>query len=202
MASEKERMKEALLSGVEPTGALRERFEKQAETLTMEPLSPDDKAGRIVQAVALGAGGIGIAYFAGIYVMREHQGVSLASRVIFGAVCAAMSAVFIWVAYSRIGHMKRQVPMPRRQQRILVFSVLAFALAITVITLLTAPGRGLSTERLILTVAHMFVLWSAAILFALHSQAQWHREDILLEQKRTQLEVAMLREMLGHKGDT
>jgi hypothetical protein len=45
----------------------------------------------------------------------------------------------------------------------------------------------------------MLFFWIMATFNVLLMTARWHREDLLLDQKRTRLEVAMLREEFQRK---
>jgi len=72
-----------------------------------------------------------------------------------------------------------------------------FVLLMVTASMVFWPELALSSERAVQAAFSLLVFWIMAVGNVLLFTMRWNREDILLEQKRTQLEVALLREGLA-----
>ena len=190
---ERERFREALLSGVEPSGALKERFERQVQSLLRPKLSRKAAIGRKI------IGGIyacTAAFFAfAVYlVVFRGEGLPKLVRWFMGVCFSAGSYCMSELWTGRVA--------PRRRQKLAIFIPYGYVLALGIFVLMLWPKLGLPLVPTLWTGIWILFFWVMAVGSVLFYSARWHSEDILLEQKRTQLEVALLREELGMRGAT
>jgi len=198
-ANEKNYMRDVLMSGASPSDELRKRFDKQIEALTLHPLTRRGKAQRVIQAVIFTIAGIGMAVGAISIAASHDPGLSNGNRLFMEITFGATSLFFFLTAYLGIDQLRRGVAAPRKQQKVMIFGTFAFMLTFVIATLMFAPTQTMRPEAVTLMCANMLVFWIMVWGFVLFYSMQWHREDVILEQKRTQLEVALLHEELAKR---
>jgi hypothetical protein len=196
---ERERFREALLSGAEPSGALKERFERQVESLLRPKLSGKEA---IVRKIIGGIYACTAAFFAfAVYlVVFRGEGLPKLVRLFMGVCFSAGSINFIAASVYCMSELWTGRVAPRRRQKLAVFIPYGYVLALGIFVLMLWPKLGLPLVPTLWSGIWILFFWVMAVGGVLFYSARWHSEDILLEQKRTQLEVALLREELGMRG--
>ncbi|MHC4711696.1 MAG: hypothetical protein ACYTAN_00315 [Planctomycetota bacterium] len=193
---ERELMREALLNGTEPGGELRGRFEEQAQAILRPRLSRGARVLRwVIGAVFLMTAPV-FAY--GSYAFAVSNEKPLVR--VFGSVTFALGALaFLAAAYLTARQARRGRAPGRRTQKASVFIPYAFVLLYSGAMLMIMPRLDLPATKMIGITGSLLFFWIMVWGFVLLAHLGWHRQDILLEQKRTQLEVALLREELAGK---
>jgi len=198
---ERERFREALLSGAEPSGELKERFERQVQSLLRPKLSGKET---IARKIIAGIFACTAAFFAfGVYlVVSRGEGLPMPARWFMGLCFSTGSISFIAFSVYCISELRSGLVAPRRQQKLAVFMPFGYVLALGTFVLMLWPKMGLPLLPTLWTGIWILFFWVMAVGSMLFYSARWHSEDIILEEKRTQLEVALLREQLcGGLGD-
>ena len=194
--AERKSFREALLSGIEPPDELRERFDEQIKTLLRRRLCKAEKVRDILLAVVFLAvsGFFGWAFYMAVTV--HDRGVTSAGRL-FMCVAFALGAIgfFAGATYAVLELRSGRVA-PRSQQQASIAIPVGFVLLICTMFLVFARQLGQPTEDLLFMGVALLFYWIMAVGFVLAAKSQWQHEDALLEQKRTQLEIALLREDL------
>ena len=196
---ERERFREALLSGVEPSGELKERFERQVQGLLRPKLSGKEA---IVRKIIGGIYACAAAFFAfAVYlVVFRGEGLPKLARWFMGLTFSAGCVGFLAGAVYCMSELWTGRVAPRRRQKLAIFIPYGYVLALGIFVLMLWPKLGLPLVPTLWTGIWILFFWVMAVGSVLFYSARWHREDIILEQKRTQLEVALLREELGMRG--
>lgn len=190
--------REALLSGLEPSQALEESFERQVETLLRHRLSGWERVGRVA-AIAVFAVTAGVFAWASYLFASAGEDLPPTART-FGGVSFAAGCLFFVVAIVFIVRELRCGRIaPRLIQKASVFLPFAFVLVYSTVTLVHFRELFSSVESMITAGVWMLFFWIMATTNTVFYSMCWHREDILLEEKRTQLEIAILREELAEK---
>jgi hypothetical protein len=194
--SERELMREALLAGTGPGGEVRERFEEQARAVLRPHLSKGARVLRwVIGAVFLVIAPV-FAYGSYSFAVSEEK---LLVRV-FGSVTFALGAlVFLAAAFLTARQARRGRAPCRLMQKASVFIPYAFVLLYSGAMLMIMPRLDLPATKMIGITGSLLFFWIMVWGFVLLAHLGWQRQDILLEQKRTQLEVALLREKLAGK---
>ena len=196
---EREDVRDALLSGMELSAELRERFEKQTKILLDRRMTRTRIIGRVLAAVIFLAAS---AFFGrGLYfaATANDKGLPTAARLFMCCSFAACCVFFLLGALYCIREIRSGLIAPRRLQHAGVFG--SYSLVLLIATAVMVCGQKLvptQSDAIWMTFTVLAFLVVATFSVLLHT-ARWHREDFLLEQKRTQLEVAMLREELTRK---
>lgn len=190
-------LRDVLLSGLEPSDELRDRFEKQIGQLVRRPLTTAEKCGNgICVAVFLPMSAI-FGYVAYFSATAANLGSSPFARPFMCGGFSLGCLVFIAGALYAISELRHGKIARRDVQRtMLVLSaglVLMFGCVYMACWDMLTPSVGSAIRG---SFALLFY-WIMAVGFVLFSVIRWQREDMLLEQKRTQLEIALLREAMS-----
>jgi len=190
-------LRDVLLSGLEPSDELRDRFEKQVEQLVRRPLTAAEKWRDVICATVFLPMTAIFGYIAYFTATVADPGLSPFTRL-FMCVGFGLGGVVFLVGvlyginelrHGRIAHRHAQqmmVAIPAGSLLILICAYMVYwdALALPV------------TNAIKVSFALLFY-WIMAVGFVLFSTIRWQREDVLLEHKRTQLEIALLKEILS-----
>jgi hypothetical protein len=190
-------LREVLLSGLEPSDELRGRFERQAEQLVRGPLTTARKWGNVICVTAFLPMSAIFAYAAYFAAAAADPGLSLSTRLLmcvgFGLGCL----VFLVGALYGISELRRgRIARRDAQQMMVVISagfVLMLGCAYMVFWDMLAPSVASAIKGSFVLLFY----WIMAVGFVVFSAMRWQREDMLLEQKRTQLEIVLLREAMS-----
>ena len=194
---EREFMKSALLEGAGGAEELRERFEEQARELISPRLS---KARRI----ALGV--VAVWYFCLVPVFAYGCYGSLLSRAespfirfLLSLTFASAVVVFLWTGVG-FAIQSWSGRAPGRQMRAAnEFIPFACLVVFLVVMLVKLPDFDLSYPVMISVASALLFLWALVVGMLPFILLKWQRKDLLIEQKRLQLEIALLREELARK---
>jgi len=190
--------REALLSGLEPSRELEDSFEQQVATLLRHRLSGWERVGRVA-AVIVFAVTAGFFAWASYLFARAGEDLPPTART-FGCVSFAAGCLLFVVAIVFIVRELRCGRIaPRLIQKANVFLPFALVLLYSTVTLVHFREIFRSVESMISAGVGMLFFWIMATTNTIFYSMRWHREDILLEEKRTQLEIALLREELTKK---
>lgn len=196
---ERESLREALLAGLEPSGELKEKFETQVEAIVHPRLS---QRARIVRRVLAFVFLLNAPVFAwGAYSFATSDA-KLLVRV-FGSVTFGLGTLpWLWAAFHAAKQARSGLSPGRRLQKAIIFVPYSVVLLYSCITLMLMSTLELPATSMIAITAGMLFFWIMAWGLVLQATAGWHREDILLEQKRTQLGVALVAEQLRGRGQS
>ena len=194
--AERESFREALLSGIEPPDELRERFDEQIKTLLRRRLYGAERVRNILLAVVFLAtsGFFGWAFYLAVTV--RDRGITSAGRVLMCVAFALGAVGFFAGATYAVLELRSGRVAPRSQQQASIAISAGFVLVMWTMFLAFARQLGQPTEDLLFMGVSLLFFWIGAVGFVLAAKSQWQHEDALLEQKRTQLEIALLREDL------
>jgi len=196
---EREDIRDALLSGVEPSAELRERFEEQIEILLDRQMTRWRVTGRSVAAVIFLAVSAFFGFWAIFVAISNDRGLPNAARIFMCCTFAAGCVGFLLGALYCLREIRSRLVAPRSHQRAMVFGSYGFVLALATAWMILGPKLVTNVGTAIWLVYSVLVFWITATFSVLLWTARWHREDVLLEQKRTRLEVALLREEIARK---
>lgn len=189
-------IRDALLSGLEPSAALRERFREQVERLVGRKLSTARKVGNVVCAtVFLAMSGL-FGYVVLFVATARDPGLAVLPRSFMCISFAAGSLGFLFAALYALRELRSGLAAPRRRQQAMVAIPAALVLLYVTAWLVFWDTSDISAARAVHVSTGLLFYWVMAVGSVLLYTIRWQREDILLEQKRTQLEVALLREDL------
>lgn len=194
---ERDPLREALLSGLEPSDELRQRFQRQMERLLRPTLSGARKVGNVICAAVFLPMSALFGYVAYFAATAADPGLTLFRRLFMCIPFAVGSLGFLFGAVYAIRELRSGLVAPRQQQQAMLAASSGFVLLMMTAYMVFWPELALSLERAIRVAFSLLVFWTMAVGNVLYSTMRWNREDILLEQKRTQLEVALLREELA-----
>lgn len=190
-------LREALVSGLEPSDELRERFQRQMAHLIRPKHSGARRVGNVICAVVFLAMTGVFGYVAFFAATAADPGLTLFRRLFMCIPFAVGSLGFLFAAVYAISELRSGLAAPRQQQQAMLAVSSGFVLLMMTAYMVFWPELALSLERAIRAAFSLLVFWTMAVGNVLYSTMRWNREDILLEQKRTQLEVALLREELA-----
>jgi len=194
-----ERVSEALLGGLAPSDELRRRFEEQVSDLTRARISGWGRALRTGMIVVFGGTACVFAWASYLFATAEDPGLTVHIRT-FASVSFAAGALLFAGGIACIVHELRHGRIaPRRLQQGMVFLPYSVVLFYGTFTLVNFREMFSTVESMAYAGISLLFFWIMAATSMLLYSSRWHREDILLEQKRTQLELAILREELSKK---
>ncbi len=193
---ERESFRDALLSSIEPSDELKKRLDKQIGSLLRRKLSTAEKIRNVFLGVVFTLMSGIFAYVVYFVTTAQDKGLTPSARLFMCFGFAAGAIVFLTGAVYAIRELRAGRTAPRRQQQMMIGVSAGFVLLLWTSLLTFAPRWGLPTEKLILMNTAMLFYWIMAVGFVLAAKSQWQHEDALLEQKRTQLEIALLRQEL------
>jgi len=194
---ERRDMRDALLSGVEPSDELQERFGEQMEQLVRRKLSGARRVGDVICAVVFLAMTGVFGYIAYFVATATDPGLTLFRRLFMCIPFAAGSLGFLFGAVYAIRELRSGLVAPRESQQAMLVLPTAFVLLCVTAWLVFWERFDISAARGVHVSTGLLFFWIMVVGNVLLYTSRWHREDILLEQKRTQLEIALLREELS-----
>ena len=199
--NDRESISEKLLSGIEPSPELQERFKKQTDNVLRRKLSKAAMVRNVILAaifIAMAAMFAYVVYFAATAADESlPQGVRIFMCVSF----AAGSLVFLAGAIFAIAESRSGLVAPRRNQQGMIGISAGSVLLYTTAYMVFWRRFDIPLDRTILAGIHLLFYWIMAVGFVIKYTVQWHHEDLLIEQKRTQLEIALLREEISGKAE-
>ncbi len=195
---EREFPREALLSSLEPSQGLKERFERQVEILLRHRLSGWERVGRVAAITVFAVTAGFFAWASYLFASAGDDLPPIARK--FGSVSFAVGCLLFVVAIVFIVRELRCGRIaPRLIQKASVFLPFAFVLFYGTMTLVHFREMFSSVGSMVYASLSLLFVWIMASTNIVFYSMRWHREDILLEEKRTQLEIAILREELAGK---
>ncbi len=194
--SERQLMRDVLLSDVEGSDELKARFEAQVQAIMHPPLP---KAIRIMGGVLAAVFLATAPLFAWASYSFAVGGEKPLVRVLGSVMMGLGAIVFIVGAFMTARQARHGVSPGRAMQKASVFVPYAVVLVYSIAMLMIMPGLDLPATKMIAITGSLLFFWIMVWGFVLVAHLGWNRTDILLEQKRTQLEVALLREKLEGK---
>jgi hypothetical protein len=187
-------LRDVLLSGLEPSDELRDRFEKQVEQLICRPLTTVEKWSRMIcVAVFLPMSAV-FNYVVYFLVTVADPGLSLPARLLMGVGFSLGCLVFLVGALYAICELVWGRVARRDAQQMMVAISAGFVLMLGCAYMVFWDMLALSVASAIKGSFVLLFYWIMAVGFVVFSAIRWQREDVLLEQKRTQLEIVLLRE--------
>ncbi len=190
-------LRDVLLSGLEPSDELRGRFEQQVEQIVRRRLTPAEKW-RDVLCIAVFLPMCAVfGYVTYSVATVADPGLSLTVRLIMGGGFSLGSIVFLAGALYGIHELRRGRIAGRQAQHTIIAIPAGFVLLLVTVNLVYWDTLTPSVASAIEGSFALLVFWIMAVGFVLLSTIRWQREDLLLEHKRTQLEVVLLREALS-----
>lgn len=193
---EREDMRDTLLAGMEPSAELQARFEKQVGMLLDRRMTRTRVIGRTLAAVIYMAVSAFFGFWAIFIALSNDKGLPSTARIFMCCIFAAGCVGFLLGALYCLREIRRRLVAPRSHQRAMVFGSYGFVLMLATAWMIIGPKLLTNTGAVIWLVYSVLFFWIMATFNVLLWTARWHREDLLLEQKRTRLEVAFLREEL------
>jgi hypothetical protein len=190
--------REALLSGLEPSPELGKSFEQQVEDLLRHRLSGWERAGRVAAAIVF-AVTAGVFAWASCLFAGAGEDLPPTARTCGSVSFAAGCLLFVVGIVFIVRELRCGRIAPRVIQKASVFLPFALVLVYSTMTLVHFRELFSSVESKITAGVGMLFFWIMATTNTVFYSMRWHREDILLEEKRTQLEIALLREELAKK---
>jgi hypothetical protein len=185
------------LSGLEPSDELRDRFDKQVGQLVCRPLTTAEKWGNAICAVVFLPMCAIFGYVAYFVVTVADPGLSRFARLLMCVGFSLGNLVFLVGALYAIHQLRRGRIARRDAQQVMVGVSAGFVLLLGCVYLVFWDLLAPSVASAIKASVGLLFFWIMAVGFVLFSAIRWQREDLLLEQKRTQLEIALLREAMS-----
>jgi len=191
---ERKLFRDALFEDPQSPDELRERFEEQARDLISPRLS---KARRIAYGIAAVVYLCLVPVFAyafhGVLLRRAE---SPFIRLILSLSFAGAAVVFLWTGVT-FAIQSWSGRAPGRQVRAAnEFIPFACLLVFVVVMLVKLPGFDLPYPTMISAASAILFLWGLTVGMLPFTLLRWQRRDLLIEQKRLALEIAILREEL------
>ena len=190
-------LRDVLLSGLEPSDELRDRFEKQVEQLVCRPLTTAEKWGNVICVTVFLPMSAIFGYVAYFIATAADPGLSLFARLFMCVVFSLGCLVFLVGALYAINELRRGRIARRDAQQMMVVISAGFVLMLGCAHMVCWDMLAPSVASAIKGSFALLFYWIMAVGFVLFSAIRWQREDMLLEQKRTQLEIALLREAMS-----
>jgi len=190
-------LRDVLLSGLEPSDELRGRFEQQVEQIVRRRLTPAGKFGNVLCITVFLPMCAIFGYVAYFAATAADPGMSLTARLIMCGGFSLGGIVFLVGALYAIHELRRGRIAGRQVQHMMVAIPAGFMLLLVIVYMVYWDMLALSVASAIRMSFSMLFYWIMMIGYVLFCKIQWQREDLLLEHKRTQLEVVLLREALS-----
>jgi len=190
-------LRDALLSGLEPSDELRARFERQVEQLVRRPLTTAEKWGDVICVAVFLPMTVVFGYVTYFAATAADPGLSPFARLLMCAGFSLGSLVFLVGALYGVSELRRGRIAHRQAQQMMVAIPAGFVLLLVCAHMVSWDTLALPVAGAIKVSFGLLVYWIMAVGFVLLFTIRWQREDILLEHKRTQLEIALLREAMS-----
>lgn len=199
MNDERELIRAALMSDAAPSDELKSRFDDQVATVMRRRLRPWEKWLRGCVALCFVASAVFQACCGILFLIRKGPGISGEARLAVGGLLFLGAAVLLFGAGTLVYEISRGRVAPRKMQKAIVGLAMLPVLILSIFALVYVPTMDLPIDRLIYIFGSINFFWIMAQANIILARADWNRQDIILEQKRTQLQVALLREDLAGK---
>ena len=187
-----------VFSGLEPSDELRDRFEQQVEQIVRRRLTPAEKW-RDVLCITVFLSMCAVFGYATYFVATVvDPGLSLAIRLIAGGGFSLGGIVFLVSALYCIHELRRGRVACRQVQHMMVAIPAGFVLLLVTVNLVFWDTLTPSVDGAIKGSSALLFYWIMVVGFVLLYTIRWQREDLMLEHKRTQLEIVLLREALSN----
>ncbi|MCK4300851.1 MAG: hypothetical protein KAX80_15015, partial [Planctomycetes bacterium] len=190
-------LREALLSGLEPSDELRERFQRQMAHVIRPTLSGARRVGNVICAAVFLPMSVLFGYVAYFAATAADPGLTLFRRLFMCIPFAAGSLGFLFGAVYAIRELRSGLVALRARQQAMLAVPTALLLLYFTAWLVFWDMFDITAARGVHASTALLFFWIMAVGQVLLFTSRWHREDVLLEQKRTQLEIALLREELA-----
>ncbi len=205
--AEDSRLREAISGGAEMPDVLRGRFDEQMKAVMSRRLTTGGRIARLAGATLMTVAALLFALqveFGRLLIICRTNGSSRDWGVVFfvAAFCAA-TLVFAAGALHCMYELRTNLVASRRLQK-LSFAIrygCLFAIGILLPVLVVSFTRrdGDYVRYMLAAFSLTLFYWSLVVFLALYRVARWNREDVLLELKRTRLEIALLAESMSKK---
>jgi hypothetical protein len=194
-------LQNAITQGPEIPDELKRRFDEQIEGLLSHRLSASGRIVRILGAILMGAAALYCAWLLvfGVFLMTG-RGIPLLEPAPFLVLFIAAFLLLATGAFYCVYELRRGIVAPRRVQRVTFGIRHACLFVMGFISLILVTFNNYGAKFVIVADAVILFVWSVFALLALYQVVRWNREDILVEMKRTQLQIALLEERLSKAG--
>ena len=199
---ERDVLKSAVSHGERVPDELRRRFEEQIEGLLSHRLTAAGRIVRTIGATLMGAGALYCAWVLvfGVLLMTGRGGRFVEPAPFLVLFAAAFLLLATGVFYC-IYELRKGLVAPRKVQQV-TFAIRHACLAVIgFVVLVIVALRGYESKLTIAIDAAVLFVWSVFALLAVYQVVRWNREEILVEMKRTQLQIALLDERLPKPPD-
>jgi hypothetical protein len=190
-------LRDVLLSGLEPSDELRDRFEKQVEQLVRRPLTTGEKWRDVICATVFLPMTAIFGYAAYFAATAADPGLSPFTRLFMCVGFSLGCLVFLVGALYGINELRRGRIAHRHAQQMMVAIPAGSVLMLVCAYMVYWDTLALSVASAIKVSFALLFYWIMAVAFVLLSTIRWQREDVLLEHKRTQLEIVLLQETMS-----
>ena len=190
-------LRDALLSGLEPSDELRDRFEQQVEQIVRPRLTPAEKWRDVLCLAVFLPMCVVFGYVTYTVAMVADPGLSGTARLIMGGGFSLGSLGFLAGVLYCIHELRGGKIAGRQAQHAMVAIPAGFVLLLVTVNLVFWDTLTPSVDSAIKGSFGLLVYWIMVVASVLLGKIQWQREDLLLEHKRTQLEIVLLREALS-----
>ena len=196
-AESKDGLREAFLSGVEPSGELERRFNEQVATVLRRRLRRWEKWLRGSVAVIFAAGAVGQAWGGFLFLSHKSLGIRTEVALTVGCLFLVGAAVLLFGAAGLVYEIRAGRVAPRKMQKAIVGLAMVPVIVFSVLALMYVPRMNLPLNSQIYIFVSVLFFWIMLHAHVILARADWNRQDIILEQKRTQLQIAVLREEMA-----
>ncbi len=190
-------LRDVLLSGLEPSDELRDRFEQQVEQIVRRRLTPAEKWRDVLCITVFLPMCVIFGYAAYFAATVADPGLSLTIRLLMCGGFSLGGIVFLVGALYGIHELRRGRVARRQVQHMMVAIPAGFVLLLVCAHLVYWDTLALPVASAIKGSFALLFYWIMVVGFVLLGTIRWQREDLLLEHKRTQLEIVLLREALS-----
>jgi hypothetical protein len=191
-----ELVRQALLDMPAASPGAQERFERQVREILEQRLAGAARGLRLAAVVMFSLAGLYCAWAAAYATFWAHGAAPPAARLAVLGGCGAGAVMLFGGAGYTWREYRAGAVAPRRVQKTAVAIRYACVFFIGALAAAYPAVRQLPTSK-----AHAFtvfgaVLWTAGLAFAAGHVLRWRHEDLMLEEKRTQLQLVVLQETL------
>ena len=190
-------LKDALLHQVELSPELRKRFEEQMNSI-LHPKLSKKLIYRNYFLIVVWIFGICAGSFM-MYSAFTSKDLPESARLFLGAAGALMALHFLAGTFLIIKELKSGHALPRKFDTLGIGMGPFLLMIFCIWYFMVWRSLDLSVKVTIHIAMVLLFFWTMAVGGVLLQTARWNKEDILIEQKRTQLEIALLREEILKK---
>jgi len=191
---EKQAIRSAFLSKLEPPDELKRLFQEEVDLLLRRKLTAWGKIVRAVLITVFGLGAIWFGYAAFFIAIHKDPGLSEGIRIGMAVIWVLGALLFLAGVAGCIVELKAGRIAPRRLQEGMVHISRAFVLVFAALAFVYRSKVNLPPAEAAWAGAIILFFWIMAEVNRLSFEGRWNREDIILEHKRTQLAIAALGE--------